>query len=158
MQITYLMICMLFYIKLNNSRIIFVKNTLRTISYTIFHLMILLSFADSLDNERFIAAWSAFIAMVIFITVRPTFEEWKKSCAKRTFFYFMGFILFLGIGYYGKMEIIDTWQDMNGFILYFKLCGLLLFIKWIYGNILKNKFKYTNKLNNDLKQSFIGKL
>lgn len=134
------------------------KNTIRTISYTVFHFMLLLSFADSLSNERFIAAWSALVAFVIFWITKPSFEEWKISCSRRTFFYFMGFVLFLGLGLYGKMEAIDTWQDMNGFAMYFILCGILLFIKWICSNVIKIRYKYKNKLNNDLLKSFDGKL
>lgn len=134
------------------------KNSLRAISYTIFHFMIFLACGDSVENERFIALWAAMIMAVIFIANRPTFKEWKLSCSRRTFFYFVGAVFFLVIGFSNRVEAIDSWQDINLFILYFKLVGVLLYIKWIIGCSLKSKYKYNNKLINDYKMSFIGKL
>lgn len=134
------------------------KNTLRAISYTVFHFMLLLVFADSVQSERNIAIITAFISLIIFILVRPKFDEWKKSCVRRSFFYFIGAVFFIALGIYGKIEAIDEWEDINNFILYFKLCGSLLFIKWIISCLLKNKYKYEDKLIKDYKESFISKI
>lgn len=120
--------------------------------------MIFLACADSLENERLIALLTAFVAAIIFAILRPSFEEWKLSCTRRTIFYFFGAILFLLIGFTDKMKAVDVWQDMNSFVLYFKIAGTLLYIKWIISCALKNKYKYENKLINDYKMSFLGKL
>lgn len=134
------------------------KNNLRTISYTIFHIMIALACGDSLSEDRYIALSIAGVCFLIFIFTRPTFKEWQTSCMKRNFFYITGGILFIIIGFSESVNNIADWQDVNTFVIYFKIMGAWLILKWIYSSYIRNKYKYNGKLIDDIRDSFMSNL
>lgn len=119
--------------------------------------MVGLAFADALDSEKFIACWAALICLIIFALTKPKNDEWIASCQRRTFFYFVGSVFMLLIGFYGSVKLIADWQDIPNFLLWFKIEGFLLYIKFILSLFFKIRYKYKNKLIDDYKESFLRK-
>ncbi len=124
------------------------KITLRTITYSLFYVFLTLALAIDDNKETYIALAAALVSLVCFLIIRPGKEEYFNLLTGRTFFYWLGAIIFFLLAFSGKIESVGTWEDVDAFVLWLKFLGCLLLLKASLSLFIRSTNFYKRRLSN----------
>ncbi len=124
------------------------KNTFRSFFYLSLHIMLVLTMAVKDRNESVMAFCIAIVCFILFMLIRPKFQEWLEACGKRIWFYYFGAVFFGFVSLSGRLKAVGDWEDIVSFTWWLRFLACLLLIKAFIGVYVNNKFRYKKKLLN----------
>lgn len=122
------------------------KHTLRIIFYMSLHIMLALAMAVKDKNESIMAFSIAVVSLILFLIIRPSFNEWAEGCGRRIWFYYFGAAFFVLVSLSGRLTSAGDWEDIVSFTWWLRFLACLLLIKAIFGVYVNNKIRYQRKL------------